>query len=324
MLRRNIKKAARKRATRKKEVAKRKKKKEKASWRTKVKSGAYSKASQKRRRQPLKAESLDYVPKSKKTSKKKLSFKEKVQQLSGKKAKSTLRANASEWDTHNASKWVPESLRGIGNRIQTLSRKIVPTGRKKTRRRGVVSLEKDPSRMNKLSGLHSYLRRIPMFRTAANLTIRELNRLRLTDYKTFMTLDPRSLNPHVQRYFRNFYENASPGYAIPFTSRIGDERARLMLENPGMTKKEAKEIKKSLHEDQNPDMYGVDDWEHVSFMNASRKKQKEDHPENFANHRGRLYDIDKNIVKLKRLIKIDRDRQRYSMRARMLNKKNNR
>ena len=162
-----------------------------------------------------------------------------------------------------------------------------------------------------------------MFRTAANLTIRELNRLRLTDYKTFMTLDPRSLNPHVQRYFRNFYENASPGYAIPFTSRIGDERARLMLENPGMTKEEAKEIKKSLYADQNPDMYGVDDWEHAAFKDVSRKIPSHMFSQVFTKKIVRnLKNVEEALYELKQRLLMLRNKNRFTMRDRLLNKKN--
>ena len=317
-----LRKSIKKRIARKKETAKRKKKKEAASYRTKVKRGAYSKASQKRMQQPLSAKSLNYVPELKKTAKKKLSFKETIHGLSGKKAKSTLRANASEWGTHNVSKWVPESLRGIRSRMKTLSKKIVPTGRKKTRRRrGMVSLGIDPSRMRKFSGLHKYLtvpsNGIDMFRTAANLSIRDLNRLRLTDYKTFMTLDPRSLNPNVQRYFRTFYENARPGYAIPFTSNIGAERARLMLEK-GITKEQAKSIKKSLYADQNPDLYGVDDWEHAAAMDASRKVPNKSNEHSRKINR-KLLNVEERLYKLKQRLLMLRNKNRFSMKDRLLN-----
>ncbi len=346
-----------------KRIRKTKKKKKAASWRIGAKMGKISKAAKKRMTQKLKSTVNAFIPKFKKTQKKKLSFKETVRELSGKKK---LKASSKSWKPSGSKKikassksWAPSGAKSKAKATSrkptgTKSKKAPLTGKKKKKkktrkrndlsRRGMMYLEDDPDRMmdslrepGGASGpsFHSMFpygtqgfdgKYLPytnakktksLFGLASHLTIKDLNKLRLTDWKTFKSLDPRSLNPYVQRYFRQFYENSRPGYAIPFTSKIGKARESIKDRYPRMSKAELKEIKKSLYADQNPDRDGVDDWEHAAFMDVSRKTPGI-HPWNKRLAKKELIHINKKIKKNKKILTRYRMMQRETMQDRLL------
>jgi len=337
-----------------KRIRKTKRKKSIASWRTMVKTGNFSKAAKKRRMTQKIKSVVDLATKSlhqslTKKQKKKKSFKETILELSGKKK---LKASSSSWKPRGSKKmkassssWKPPA---------TKSKKVGLTGKKKKKtrkrndlsRRGAMYLEGDEERMmdslrepGGASGpsFHSMFpygtqdfdgKYLPytdpkktksLFGLASHLTIKDLNRLRLSDWKTFKSLDPRSLNPHVQRYFRHFYKNSRPGYAIPFTSKILKEREKIKDKHPRMSKAELKKIKKSLYADQNPDKDGVDDWEHAAFMDVSRKTPGIDKYIRRLNPAQReLRDINSKIKKNKNILANYRMMQRKTMQDRLL------
>ena len=321
-----------------KRIRKTKRKKTIASWRTGTRIGKFSKAAKKRRMTQKIKSAVDLATKSlhkslTKKQKKKKSFKETIIGISGKKK---LKDSSSSW-----------------NPPATKSKKVGLTGKKKKRtrkrndlsRRGTMYLEDDTERMmdslrepGGASGpsFHSMFpygtqdfdgKYLPytdpkktksLFGLASHLTIKDLNRLRLSDWKTFKSLDPRSLNPYVQRYFRHFYENSRPGYAIPFTSKIIKEREKIKDKHPRMSKAELKKIKKSLYADQNPDKDGVDDWEHAAFMDVSRKTPGISDIRRLRPAQRELMDVNKKIKKNKKILARYRTMQRQTMQDRLL------
>ena len=233
-----------------------------------------------------------------------------------------------------------KSKKAIGKKKKKKTRK-----RNDLSRRGMMYLEDDPERMmdslrepGGASGpsFHSMFpygtqgfdgKYVPytnpkksksLFGLASHLTIKDLNKLRLTDWKTFKSLDPRNLNPNVQKYFRTFYENSRPGYAIPFTSKIGKARENIKDRYPELSKIELKAIRKSLYADQNPDRYGVDDWEHAAFMDVSRKTPGIADIISKRPTQRELMDINIKIKKNKKKLARYRMMQRETMQDRLL------
>lgn len=329
-----------------KRIRKTKKKKSIASWRTGVKIGKFSKAAKKRMTQKLKSTARTFIPKIKKTQKKKLSFKETIRGLKG---ESKLKASSNSWKPSGTKTKVKATFH---KPTGAKSKKVTFTGKKKrTRkrndlsRRGTMYLEDDTERMmdslrepGGASGpsFHSMFpygtqdfdgKYLPytdpkktksLFGLASHLTIKDLNRLRLSDWKTFKSLDPRSLNPHVQRYFRHFYKKSRPGYAIPFASKIVKEREKIKDKYPRMSKAELKKIKKSLYADQNPDKDGVDDWEHALFMDVSRKTPGIVDIRSKRPAQRELMDVNSKIKKKKKILARYRTMQRQTMQDRLL------
>tara|TARA_X000000950_G_scaffold143572_1_gene177838 strand:- start:220 stop:2025 length:1806 start_codon:yes stop_codon:yes gene_type:complete len=325
---------------------KKKKKRNQSEWRLSTKLGKFSRAAVKRMTQKLKPNSKSFVPKKNKLTRKKTSFKDKVKELKfGKKPKTGKKPKKATKSKLNAysSSWTPSKSRKYKKTEKPLGFKLEPKKKTRKSRKGMVYLKDDPIRMNTslknndafqsvfgygyVDGNGNYIpygNKTSLFGLANNLNIRDLNNLRLTGWKTFKTLDPRSLNPRVQRYFRTFYNNSlGPGFAIPFTSRIDAERAKIKEKNPNISNKELKLIRKSLYASQNPDNYGVDDWEHHVAMstikndNSHLTQQYVPQAHDFYN---KLKKINKKIRKIKNKLKRLKYAQGMRMKKRLLNK----
>ena len=142
--------------TKKAKKAKNKKKKEKASWRTNTRMGRFSKAAKKRMNTTFKAVAKSFLPKFKKTKKKKASFRESVRRA---KEGSKLSAESAVWKPSKAKsdkKTSPPKSRKKSKRKKRKTRKKNFWGESLTSSsysspklptRGMMYLEDDPDRL---------------------------------------------------------------------------------------------------------------------------------------------------------------------------------